>query len=69
MEGENKNFNEEGQLILKSNHRRGVLHGPRFLYYDDGTIYEKSNWKKGKPFGKYLIYDEGGEIELEGTFE
>lgn len=62
LEGEYKEFYENGTLKAMLNFREGKIHGDVEYYYDSGKIKIKGQYKEGMKKGKWDYFTETGEL-------
>ncbi|CAN0512968.1 unnamed protein product, partial [Phaeothamnion confervicola] len=62
--GEFKNYDREGHLLLEGNFMNGRLHGDNTGYYADGTVKHRFNYEEGNKIGTALTYHTNGKLKL-----
>ena len=54
--GQYKNYNRDGRLILEGNFLEGKMHGDNVAYFPDGTVQHRFTYEKGKKIGTNYEY-------------
>jgi antitoxin component YwqK of YwqJK toxin-antitoxin module len=66
--GEHKQYNADGKLILKGAFEDGKRHGAIEEYYPSGKIREKNNYSKGSYDGVRQTFYTNGQMQQEETY-
>jgi antitoxin component YwqK of YwqJK toxin-antitoxin module len=66
--GEHKQYNADGKLILKGTYEDGKRHGAVEEYYPSGKIREKNNYNKGSYDGVRQTFYTNGQMQQEETY-
>ena len=62
-------YNENGQLISKSNFKDGLQDGDFFSFYDNGSVEIKGFYKDDRPHGEWRYYSLFNILERKVQFE
>jgi hypothetical protein len=68
LDGEEKVFESDGQLVQKSHWKEGKLHGLRINYSLNGTILESFVYKTGFRNGPARIFGADGKLRREMSY-
>jgi antitoxin component YwqK of YwqJK toxin-antitoxin module len=66
--GQYKNYDEEGHLLLEGNFMNGRLHGDNTGYYASGTVKHRFKYKEGFKTGTGLTYHPNGVLARKEQF-
>lgn len=61
-------YDFEGNLLMREDYQKGVLHGKVIKYFPNGKIAEVKNFKNGVQVGAWEQYYESGKPMAKGTY-
>ena len=69
MDGEWKQYYQNGKLAFEGSYFDGLENGEHRYYYDNGKLKEEKNFRMGLKDGIFKSFDENGELVLTSVYK